>query len=419
VGLAVAGLWLLVFQLPMLIDRAQLRALETERLRSEAELSRVRVHLHPHFLLNTLNAIAGLVTEDAAEARRLIAALGDLVRDALSDGDEPRPFAAEVAWLRRYAEILEARHRGLISFRWELAEETLAALVPRLLLQPLVENAVTHGALRKRDGGSVCVRSEANYGGTVRFVIEDEWPARNYLVELLQESGLAEVVAAVATLDEAREALGPDGITVDVAFVDVQLAGAARDGAGLELVRSMAGVSGAPLFVLATAFDTHAVKAFDLGVVDYLLKPFSRERVDQCLARVRGRLARIRPVARNARVVARRKSGLVFFQLEEVWGFEAADRLTFVHTAHGRFDVDLSLSAIEASFGRTLLSVHRRWLINVDHVRMLERESGEYELLVGSGLGREQQGMRVPVARERSQAVRALLLAGTTGLRRR
>jgi signal transduction histidine kinase len=175
-GLVVASLWLLVFQLPLVVDRARLHALEVESLRREAELSRVRVQLHPHFLLNTLNAIAGLVTEDAAEARRLIVALGDLVRDALSEGDELRPFAAEVAWLRRYAEILETRHRGLLSFHWELAQESLAARVPRLLLQPLVENAVKHGALRRREGGSVLVRSEALRGGTIRFVIEDDGP---------------------------------------------------------------------------------------------------------------------------------------------------------------------------------------------------------------------------------------------------
>lgn len=252
------------------------------------------------------------------------------------------------------------------------------------------------------------------------LVVEDEWPARNYLVELLQESARVDVMAAVATLEEAREALGPSGIAVDVAFVDVQLAGTGRTDAGLDLIRSMIGTPGAPLFVLATAFKAHAIEAFDLGVLDYLLKPFSRERVDQCLTRLHKRLARARPATRDARIVARRKKGLVFLRLEEVWGFEAADRLTFVHTPHGRFDIDLSLSAIEASFGRALLRVHRRWLVNVGHVRVLDRDGGEYELLVGGGLGDEERpGVRVPVARERSQEVRALLLSGATGLRRR
>jgi signal transduction histidine kinase len=176
VGLLVGGLWLFLFQVPRLVERTRLHALEVESLRREAELARLRVHLHPHFLLNTLNAIAGLVGEDPAEARRLIAALGDLVRDALSGGDEPQPFGAEAAWLRRYAEILEVRHRGFLRFRWELAAETLATPVPRLLLQPLVENAVKHGALRRREGGTVLVRSEVPPAGGVRFTVEDDGP---------------------------------------------------------------------------------------------------------------------------------------------------------------------------------------------------------------------------------------------------
>lgn len=250
------------------------------------------------------------------------------------------------------------------------------------------------------------------------LVVEDEWPARNYLVELLQASGRAEVVAAVATLDEAQEALGPGGVAADVAFVDVQLAGADEGDAGLTLIRALAGKPGAPLFVLATASGRHAVEAYALGVVDYLLKPFSAERVEQCLERVTLRRAEAGAAARPARVVARRRTGLVFLALEEVWAFEASDRLTFVHTALGRFDIDLSLAAVEASFGRTLLRVHRRWLVHPAHVRTLDRRDGEHELLVGGGLDGEPAGLRVPVARERAQAVRAVLLAGTAGLRR-
>jgi signal transduction histidine kinase len=176
VGLGVGAVWLFVFMAPRLVERARLQGQEVENLRREAELARLRVHLHPHFLLNTLNAVAGLVSEEPGEARRLLAALGDLVRDALSGGDEPQPFGVEAAWLRRYAEILEVRHRGLLAFRWELGAETLAAPVPRLLLQPLVENAVKHGALRRREGGTVLVRSEVRPGGALRFTVEDDGP---------------------------------------------------------------------------------------------------------------------------------------------------------------------------------------------------------------------------------------------------
>jgi two-component system, LytTR family, response regulator LytT len=250
------------------------------------------------------------------------------------------------------------------------------------------------------------------------LVVEDEWAARNYLVELLQASGAAEVIGAVATVDGARQALeaAPGAGGIDVAFVDVQLAGSARDEEGLELVRAHAGGPGAPLFVLATAFREHALEAFDLGVVDYLLKPFTEERVERCLERVRSRRTAAEPtVPSSPRLVARRKRALVFLRLDEVWAFESAERLAYVHTTRGRFEVDLSLAAVEASIGRGLLRVHRSWLVNADHVQELEGTGSETELLVGTAA----DAMRIPVARDRAQAVREALLGNTTGLRPR
>lgn len=243
------------------------------------------------------------------------------------------------------------------------------------------------------------------------LVVEDEWPARNYLVELLHASKLAVVVGAVADAESALGVLAPDGPAIDVVFADVHLVGSERDDAGLELVRDFARRPNAPLFVLATAFKEHAIEAFSLGVVDYLLKPFTEDRVEQCLRRLLARRPN-RVVGAPSKIVARKKKGLVFLRPDEVWAFEAADRLTFVHTKRGRFDLDLSLSAIEAAFGSGLLRAHRNWLVNPEHVRELQRDSGD-ELIVG-----DEDGLRVPVARERAQAVRDALLADATGLRR-
>ncbi len=119
-----------------------------------------------------------------------------------------------------------------------------------------------------------------------------------------------------------------------------------------------------------------------------------------------------------ARIVARKKRSLVFLELHEIWAFETEDRLTSVHTAHGTFDIDLSLAAIEASFGRTFVRVHRQWLVNASHIKELERDGDETRLFVGPALGDEKRGVRVPVARERATAVRNALLANATGLRR-
>lgn len=255
--------------------------------------------------------------------------------------------------------------------------------------------------------------------GTFRFrvlVVEDEWPARNYLVELLEGSGLAEVVGAVANVGDARQALqpAPAGLEVDAVFVDIVLEG--DDETGLDLVRSSVRLPRRPMFVLATAFKEHALEAYQLGVDDYLLKPFTEERVGQCLQRLATR-RRFTPPQSPLRIVARRGRNLVFLEQNEVWAFEAADRLTFVHSPHGTFDLDLSLSAIEVSFGRTFTRVHRNWLVNAAHIKELERE-GETRIFVGVGIGPERRGVSVPVARERAQAVRETLLGGATGLRR-
>jgi DNA-binding LytR/AlgR family response regulator len=171
------------------------------------------------------------------------------------------------------------------------------------------------------------------------------------------------------------------------------------------------------MFVLATAFSDHAVEAFDLGVVDYLLKPFTEDRVEQCLTRlVARRPAASRPGAH--RIVARRGKSLVFLEPNEVWAFEAVDRMTRVHTPHGTFDLDLSLTAIEASFGRALRRVHRNFLVNALHIKELERDGAETKVFVGVGIGKERRGIEVPVARERAAAVKEMLLENATGLRR-
>jgi two-component system, LytTR family, response regulator LytT len=264
------------------------------------------------------------------------------------------------------------------------------------------------------------------------LILEDEWPARNYLVELLEGTGLAEVVGAIATVDEARTVLAAakSGVSVDVVFVDVQLM-PDGDGAGIALVRELAKEPGAPLFVLATAFKEHALEAFELGVVDYLLKPFTEERVEACLGRLHARVVRndSQPPPPPLRIVARRGRGLVFLDPSEVWAFEAADRLTSVHTAHGTFDVDLSLSAIETSLGRSFARVHRNWLVNATHIKRLDRDGSETTIFVGVGLSPSEaassdrssapnSGLTVPVARERAQGVREMLLSNAMGVRR-
>jgi len=176
---AANGIWGLgLFAMAVALPFAASGAREAQRLRATAELVRLRANLQPHFLFNTLSTVSGLIGEDPGEARRLIATLGDLLRDSLVETDDMQTLDDEVRWLQHYAGILETRHRGSLSFQWTIDEAVRTARIPRLLLQPLVENAVKHGALRRPGGGLVAVRAALEGAGSERLtcVVEDNGP---------------------------------------------------------------------------------------------------------------------------------------------------------------------------------------------------------------------------------------------------
>ena len=175
-GDALFGFWALLAELPRRLGTE--RRLEEERhaLRQEVELARLRAALEPHFVLNTLNAIAGLVTSSPREARTLIGTLGDLLRTTMQESRRPHHAVhEEVGWLRDFARILTARHRDRLVFEWEVDPSVEAWLLPVLLLQPLLENAVQHGALRRDTPGRVRV-SIAGDGRGLRCAVEDDGP---------------------------------------------------------------------------------------------------------------------------------------------------------------------------------------------------------------------------------------------------
>jgi sensor histidine kinase YesM len=181
-GLTNFALWTLALVFPLAVANSRIRALEmeklraeTEKLRAETELAQIRAQFAPHFLLNSLSAVAGLVTGDPREARRLLASLGDLLRESLRSDGEMQALGHQLEWLRSYAQILQARHAGQLTFRWEVEDQTRRAMVPRWILQPLVENAVKHGALKRRDGGAITVGARL-VGDKLVCTVQDNGP---------------------------------------------------------------------------------------------------------------------------------------------------------------------------------------------------------------------------------------------------
>ncbi|MGD0524238.1 MAG: LytTR family DNA-binding domain-containing protein [Polyangiaceae bacterium] len=119
------------------------------------------------------------------------------------------------------------------------------------------------------------------------------------------------------------------------------------------------------------------------------------------------------------RVVARRRTALVILETRDVWAFEAKDRLCFVHSTRGCFDVDLSLLEIEQALGGSFIRIHRRWLVNVANIRELQGGYRGCRLWVASRAAERGTGVRIPVAREAVRSVKRRLLEGTVGLRQK
>ncbi|HEY6893217.1 MAG TPA: histidine kinase [Rhodanobacteraceae bacterium] len=150
----------------------ELAVMRLERDLSEARLAQLTAQIEPHFVFNTLNAISNRMHEDVDAADRMIAAFAELLRAALAEsGSAHVRVGDDVVWLERYFELMRERFRGQVETSVVLEPEAASARVPRLLLQPLVENAFAHGL--KSGRGRVDVRIRAD-GGRLLCRVEDD-----------------------------------------------------------------------------------------------------------------------------------------------------------------------------------------------------------------------------------------------------
>lgn len=215
VGELLLGLYVLVARHPRALE-------ETRALRLESELVTLRARLEPHFLLNTLNAIAGLLVENPMQARRALAALGDLLSEALDHApDRVHTLEAEIAWLRAYVVIFEARYGEELVVHWDVAPDLSSIIVPRMLLQPLVENAMIHGIAASCAGTMALTVQRAP--SSVIITIANSGPAVHE-AELVAGHGLALVRRRLTLeLPNASLQIVPGKAGGTVATVDIPL----------------------------------------------------------------------------------------------------------------------------------------------------------------------------------------------------
>jgi two-component system, LytTR family, sensor kinase len=154
----------------------ELRHAQLEGSLARAQLRNLRLQLQPHFLFNALNTISATMYEDPAAADEMLDQLAELLRASLrmAQSDEV-PLGEELALLDRYLALMRARFGERLAVDLELDPETATALVPSLLLQPLVENAIRHGNAERAGRGAIAVRARREEDRLI-LEVEDDGP---------------------------------------------------------------------------------------------------------------------------------------------------------------------------------------------------------------------------------------------------
>ena len=351
---------------------------------------------------------------------------------------------------RRYAQIMQARFAERVTVSWDVAPDVGDAEVPAMLLQPLLENAFKHGVEPSREPVAISIAARrgdeqlrvtvrnsgsrlapngrsgiglANcreriallYGDAARLdvaeegdgvvatlvqpwrsggvmirvlIVDDEAPARDKLRRWLSEPPDVEIVGECGDGLAAAEAI--ERLAPDVVFLDIQMPGLS----GLEVAAQLEPAT-APLIVFVTAFDEHAVKAFELDAVDYLLKPYDKDRLRKSLDRLRRRDPAVASAAVRA---ARRRTGtserllvpqgesLELLDAAAIHWLEADDNYVHVHTAQATFMLRRTLADLLAQLGERFARIHKSAAVNLAEVKALSPLfKGDHELELRSG----------------------------------
>jgi LytS/YehU family sensor histidine kinase len=138
---------------------------ELENHLANTRLEMLRAQLHPHFLFNALNSVAEMIHQDADVADRMLVSLSALLRDSLSaERNQLRSLRSELDLVRHYLMIEKIRLGERLQIEWEVDERCLDEVVPMLILQPLVENAIVHAIARQRTPGTLTLRGRLDHG---------------------------------------------------------------------------------------------------------------------------------------------------------------------------------------------------------------------------------------------------------------
>jgi two-component system LytT family response regulator len=220
------------------------------------------------------------------------------------------------------------------------------------------------------------------------LIVDDEPLARDRLRGFLKAEPEVELIGECSSGTEAIAMI--QAASPDVVFLDMQMPGCD----GLQVVAQLAD-DRKPAIIFATAHERFAVDAFDVAAVDYLLKPFDRDRFQQALRRARDYLQRSRsaeagpsvPGAKSDRITVKTDGRLVFLKPEEIVRVEAADNYVMLHLVTGRLMLRETMSAIETRLGtQNFARVNRSAIVHLDQIREIQpAQHGDYTVVLRDG----------------------------------
>lgn len=266
--------------------------------------------------------------------------------------------------------------------------------------------------MRETSGHERAVFADERTSAILRVLIVDDEPiAREVLRDELAGYGDVEVVGEAENGPEAVDRIGE--LRPDLVLLDLQMPGFG----GFEVIHRLP--RGAlPFVVIVTAYDQHAVRAFEAGALDYLLKPVSRQRLDKAIERARSlrgnqpriaeSLARVAEAApgasRTRKVVGRSGDEYYLLDLDDVLAFQAEREIVWIVTGRQRYMATQPLKTIEERLRDSVFQrVHRNALVNVNHVRKMTPLTSQRWLLTLSN------GQELIVSKRQAADVRQLL----------
>ncbi len=461
---------------PSLLFYLHLRAKALSPALIEARLQALQARIRPHFLFNSINAVLSLVRAEPKRAEEALEDLADLFRVLMSDNRDLVPLADEVELCRQYLALETLRLGERLRLEWHLNSMPGDALVPPLVLQPLLENAVYHGIEPSSEPGVVSINifakdgqvhvilrnpyrvdggrhhagnkmafanvrerlalhfdaegslqsrvKDASYEVHIRMpyrpaegrsmaeltarapvgphrplrrpwrraprsrsprmtdaplrvlIVDDEAPARRRLHQLLDDCAGAVPLTIVGEAGSGREALELlHVVAADLVLTDIHM----PDMDGLELARHVLKLAHPPVVIFTTAYQQHALDAFEVNAIDYLVKPV---RVPRLLAALE-KVPKLKPVpaarldllpagARRFLSITER-ARVMLVPVEDIAYLKAELKYVTIRTAEREYLLEESLTHLEEEFGPRFVRVHRNCLVARDFIKGFER----------------------------------------------